>query len=264
MFNFLGTFSKAQFEMFQNWILAQVGDVDARVSHLKERCRRTGYLKMTFDTSGYPSSYTAMPSYSLMHKLITAYEATGGDLARDFRLRMWDQQVKLESAEGGSTQTSDGQVLQNRHMDDVQAAATVEQIRKSFIEPMKRKREFLEYRIKMTQDLYDQLNLEIVLLRVVKADPSGLDQVNGIDGEVDPVSKAIGEAKSNADLGQAFTDLVLHPQGSIQEAIKSVQMMMAEPDTYRSVQETTPYDIFGLKVQPLQAFGVKIDKLGEE
>ena len=264
-FKFSGTFSRAQVNLLVTWVQAQVPNIDARINQLLARMRRVGFLKMEFDPDGYPLSYQPMFGGSLMEKLVGAYEAQGGDLARDFRLRMHDQQVghaRASIQQGGSTKYTDGSNIVSANMDDVVSGDTVNQLKKPFIEVLKRKRLQLEYRIKSTQDLYDRLNTEVALLKLAKYSPAGLTTDEGEDADTTDDEKAIQEAKGEANEGTAFDSMFLLPEQSIEKLVQQIQTIMSNNIDFRSAQDTTPNDIFGLKVKPLLGFDESVTDLG--
>ncbi len=280
-FLFNGTFSRAQVDLLVTWVQQQIPNIDARINHLLARMRRVGFLKMEFDAEGYPVSYQPMFSGSLMEKLIGAYEAQGGDLARDFRLRMHNQKVSHARAsiqQGGSTKTTDGANILSANMDDVISGDTIAQLKKPFIEVMKRKRGLIEHRIKTTQDLYDRLNTEVVLLKLAKYQPAGLtvDPGEGVEelptsGSLSDLKKAIEAktaqaaidvAKGEVNEGEAFETLAQVPEGSVAQLVTKIQTILANNTDHRAAQDTTPHDIFGLKVKPLLGFDESVRDLG--
>jgi hypothetical protein len=264
MFQFLGTFTKAQFDLFNNWVMSQVVDIDARIANLTEQTKRVGCVRMQFDGEGYPTRYRVTPNNSLMAKLVQAYEVRGGNLCRDFTIRMWDQPVSMAEGDprGGSTQTTGGQVFRSAQMNDTWTAVIITAIRKPFIESLKGKRETLEYRIKRVQDLYQELNLEVALLRVTQMEPAGLEAESGINTGLTPSQQEIGLTSGEADLGAAFERLIKSPKLSLPVLIRKIQLAMTDPASFRSIQDTTAYDIFGLKIQPLRGFGTEVSNLG--
>lgn len=264
-FLFTGTFSEAQIRLLVTWVQQQVPNIDARISHLLAKMRRIGFVKMEFDGEGFPTSYQPMYSGSLMEKLIGAYEAQGGDLARDFRLRMHSQKVshaKASLRQGGSTQYTDGSLIRSSDMDDTVPGDVVSELKKPFIEALKRKRQLIEHRIKVTQDLYDRLNTEVALLKLAKYQPAGLTLDPGEDANTSADDKAINEAKGEAKEGEAFEETPLFPESSIAVLVSKVDSIIRNSEEFRSVQTTVTHDIFGLKVKPLFGFDSQVDDLG--
>lgn len=267
MFLFTGTFSRAQVGLLVTWIQHQVPNIDARIDHLLARMRRVGFVKMEFDGEGYPTSYQPMFRGSLIEKLLGAYEAAGGDLARDFRVRMYGQSVSHARAsiqQGGSTQYTDGSLIRSTNMDDVIAGDLVSSLKKPFIEVMKRKRQVLEYRIKVAQDLYDQLNTEVALLKLAQYQPQGLMVDQGEAADTTPTEKSLQEAKGEKPEGEAFEQMFLSPEQSIEVLVQQIQTVLnaVAQDEFRSAQTTVPHDIFGLKVKPLMGFAEEVTDLG--
>jgi hypothetical protein len=147
-------------------------------------------------------------------------------------------------------------------MDDVYPGDVVSTLKKPFIEVLKRKRQLIEHRIKVAQDLYDRLNTEVALLKLAQYEPAGLTVDPGEGTSTTDSEKAISEAKGEEPEGEAFEEQVLYPEQSIAVLVAKIESIVRNSDEFRSVQTTVAHDIFGLKVQPLFGFNQQVDDLG--
>lgn len=192
-FDFYGTFTLGQWEVFRAFTAAQKVDIDARIKWLKREWFKVGKFKTLHDDDGNPTSYSATPPGSYAAKLIEAYTILGGVLERDMLLRTLNKPVFLKrrantSAAGGvdtvgySKEFSNGRFLRGDQRFDRDVGLHVESLKAWQLEAIKSKRERLEYKIKRALDYSDQIGREIILLESLLEEDGGLeDRIREMD-----------------------------------------------------------------------------------
>jgi len=171
-FDFLGTFTKSQFDRFAVWAKNQVSLIDARIAHLTAEKARIGNLAFAFDAGGIPTNIHGDFPTTYCGKLFAAYEALGGDAFYDLQVRNQGQPVfRVAGDEATESQLmSNGEVLGTAGLSDAESAEMVRQMRVWMAETTAYRRDALERKIKRALDYADQLQTEIDLLTTMKAD----------------------------------------------------------------------------------------------
>jgi len=192
-FNFFGTFTMGQWDVFRAFTAAQKVDIEARIKWLNREWFKVGKFKTDHDDDGNPTSYSVTPAGSYAAKLIEAYTILGGVLERDFLLRTLNKPVFLKrrastSAAGGvdtvgySKEFSNGRMLRGSQRFDRDVGLHIENLKRWQLEAIKTKRERLEFKIKRALDYSDQIGTEIVLLKSLLEESGGLeDRMSDID-----------------------------------------------------------------------------------
>jgi hypothetical protein len=181
-FNFYGTASLDQLNALNKFSKYQEQDIKDRIAYLNMLLQKVGKFTTTFDSdTGLPSKYSASPDISYGAKLLAAYRAMGGVPEKDFFLRTRDKPVTLapgtgltndpDNVTGGYSSTlSDGTRVQSARFDRDIGVRT-EVAKRWMLEIIKRKREYLEFKIKRTIDYSDNIQLEIDMLKEMRVDP---------------------------------------------------------------------------------------------
>lgn len=174
-FNFFGTFTTGQFEIFENFTELQRLELELRKDWLTRQLLRNGVFKTEYEGIT-PVNFTALPRNSYGAKLLEAYKILGGVPEFDMLLRTRDQAVYLTSgAQLGITENETmtggySEVYSNGRRDrgdqrfDRDLGLKVEKLKKWQLGAIKQKRERLEYKIKRALDYSDQLEQEIKLI----------------------------------------------------------------------------------------------------
>lgn len=173
-FDFLGTFTKSQFDRFAKYVRAQTTLIDTRIAHLKAEKARVGSLGFAFDSGGTPTHMAADPPSTYIGKLFAVYEALGGDAEFDLQVRSSSQAIfKLTGDETKQPQLmSNGEVMGTPGLSDAQTASLMQQARAWAQGDLSYRRELIERKIRRAIDYTDQLQAEIDQLTTIKADVS--------------------------------------------------------------------------------------------
>jgi hypothetical protein len=181
-FNFFGTFTTGQFEVFENFTELQKLELVLRYRWLTRQLFRIGIFSTQYEAN-IPISFTVLPSNSYGAKLIQAYKILGGTPEFDMLLRTRDKPVYLtagsslaitanETVTGGYSDVySNGRRDRGDQRFDRDLGLKVEKIKRWQLEAIKQKRERLEYKIKRTLDYSDQIQQEIEYLSVIITNP---------------------------------------------------------------------------------------------
>lgn len=175
-FSFLGTFTTGQLEQLRKFAKVQEVELASRRKFLVRKMYEIGAFVTLFDAATkLPLRYSV--SYgSYAGKLLQAYKALGGHPEKEFILRTRDQPVYLtlgspidtqnpQNAQSGfSDQYSNGRRNRGDQRFDRDVAVLVEKFKEWQLEPIKRKRENLEYKLKRALDYFDELQLEYDML----------------------------------------------------------------------------------------------------
>lgn len=171
-FDFLGTFSRSDYEHLYAYAEAHLANVDPRIAYLKSAIERLGWIEYGFDEEGTRVDYVVRPVNSMLAKYARAYEYYGGDLNRlQIRSRGdWIFMTKGEfdlgdsrPATGGRPSEGDYKRSNRRYNDDV-PGNYIHSTKDWVLPSIKRRLEDLEFRIKRMVDLSDQHIEEIILL----------------------------------------------------------------------------------------------------
>lgn len=175
-FSFFGTFSSGQLEELRKFSKVQERDLVARRKWLSFQQSRNGIFVTEYDPQTFlPILFEVANPQSYGAKLILAYRSLGGNPERDFLLRTSDQPVFLtrgknigdditDATAGYSDVFTNGRRVRGEQRFDRDVGLIVEKLKTWQLEPIKRKREHLEYKIKRCLDYSDQLEKEGVLL----------------------------------------------------------------------------------------------------
>lgn len=186
--DFLGTFTKSQFDRLTEFARRQVGDINARVKHLEAERARIGIILFRYD-GGNVVAYKGDPSDSYIGKLLSAYEVLGGDAPYDLQIRQKDTQaLYLMRADEGrrASRLSDGRTVGGEALADAPSAVLMQRMTSWMYESLRYKREAIERKIRCALDYSDQLNDEIKLLTLVK-------EGNEVEGSLENVISQIGD-----------------------------------------------------------------------
>lgn len=215
-FNFYGTFTSGQLQQLIDFSLIQERDLRARSHWLQAQLTRNGVFSTVYDPKTFlPVSFTASQG-SYAAKLLQAYRILGGTPEKDFMLRTRSQPVFLtrgknidtgvtgvDPTAGYSDTMSNGRRVRGSQRFDRDVGVQVEKLKFWQIEPIKRKREHLEFKIKRALDYSDQLEQEIKLLDVLLDDTAGR-QVADIVRDIQLSAARTGAANVVEDLLDIF------------------------------------------------------------
>jgi hypothetical protein len=164
-FNFFGTFTRAQWREFKDFIEVQRTELYARRNWLDSEISRTGQVSCSYDDEGNPVSFEASPK-TYIGKLLLAYRILGGIPENDMLLRTRDQVVYLKQGidEDDRPEYSNGRLNRGTQRFDRSLGLSVESLKRWQIESIKSKRESLEFKIKRAMDYADQLQQELSMI----------------------------------------------------------------------------------------------------
>lgn len=195
-YDFLGTFTQSQFDRLAAFAQRQVGDVDARIQHLSAEQSRIGSIGYLFD-KGDVLQYRADPPDSYIGKLLSAYEALGGDPAYDLQIRQRTQAVFLMRSDETqpARRMSDGRVAGAEALADGPSARLVQQLKGWMDEAMSYKREAIERKIRCALDYGDQISDEVKLLGLIK---QGKETPGSVEFIIDQVRQLLQDRSYTA------------------------------------------------------------------
>lgn len=170
-FEFLGTFTKSQFDRFSAFVRAQTQTIDQRVQHLQAELNRVGSLVFTYDSGGVPTGFS-FDEDTYIGNLFSVYEALGGDAFYDLQVRSASQPIyKLTGDETHMPQQmSNGEVIGTPGLSDAASAELLRQARDWTWDNLYTRREALERKIRRALDYSDQLQSEINNLLTIRSD----------------------------------------------------------------------------------------------
>lgn len=170
-----GTFTTGQWEEFKNFTKIQKVDLLQRKAWLQRELVRVGVFITDYDGPN-PVAFAAVTG-SYADKLMTAYRILGGVPERDMLLRTSDIPVFAARGVPMTTDDSTGEVsggfaetLTSGRRDrggqtfDRDLGLLVERLKSWQLEPIKLKRERIEYKIKRALDHSDQIQKEIAYI----------------------------------------------------------------------------------------------------
>jgi hypothetical protein len=184
-FNFYGTFTRGQFDVFENFTKLQKLDLTLRKNWLQAQLLRIGVFSTEYDDYGIPVQFVVLPYNSYGAKLLEAYKILGGTPEFDMLLRTRDKPVYLtqgpsigttqnELTVGGySREYSNGRLDRGDMRFDRDLGLKVEKLKAWQLNAIKQKRERLEYKIKRALDYSDQLGEEIKLIDRIMGEGRG-------------------------------------------------------------------------------------------
>lgn len=186
-FEFLGTFTKSQFDRFAGFVRDQTSLLDGRIAHLRAERARIGSLGFAFDAGGVPTNIAHDPPTTYIGKLFGVYEALGGDAFFDLQVRSTSQPVfKLKGDEVNSSQVmSNGEVIGSPGLSDAESALLMQQARGWVQDTLFYRREAIERKIRRALDYADQLQVEINQLTALKAQATTTGALEFILGNID-------------------------------------------------------------------------------
>jgi hypothetical protein len=170
-FDFLGTFTKSQFDRFEVFVRDQATLIDGRIAHLQAERDRIGNLAFAFDSGGVPTDMTSDPPSTYVGKLFSVYEALGGDAFYDLQVRSTSQPVfKLKGDETKQPQQmSNGEITGTPGLSDAASSELLRQARDWTQETLTYRRDALERKVRRAVDYAEQLKIEIARLQTVKS-----------------------------------------------------------------------------------------------
>ncbi len=212
-FDHLGTFNLSQFQRLSKYTLAQIQDIDGRITHLSAEIARIGSVAYSFDKAKV-TGYTVNPSESYMGRLFRVYLVLGGDPYFDLKLRAKSTQALwlLRADETRAPQVmNDGKVVFTGGLADATSAVLGQQIRDWMSDTLQYKRELLERKIRRALDYSDQLNDEITQLKTIKADAS-------VNGSAANMIGAVQQLITNRTYRAIADDKGIDPDGTMSHA----------------------------------------------
>lgn len=193
-FDFLGTFTKSQFDRFSAFVRAQVQLIDGRIAHLKAEQVRVGNLAFAFDQGGAPTGMAADPPTTYCGKLFGVYEALGGDAQFDLQVRSTGQGVFLLKGDETTLpqMMSSGDIVGGAGLSDAETSELMGQTRSWAQDTLLYRREALERKIRRAIDYTEQLQTEINQLTAMKADVT----VNGsLEFLIAGINQFVGDSR---------------------------------------------------------------------
>ncbi len=194
-FNFFGTFTTAQLEMFRRFSKLQEQDIKKRIAWLNFQILRVGVFSTEYDdTTGFPVSFQVSPLNSYGAKLLQAYKILGGIPEQEMLLRTSDKPVFLtrgpdfdyapgDTTGGYSDEYSNMRRNRGSQRFDRDIGLIVDRMKFWQLEAIKRKREKLEFKIKRTLDYSDQIQTERDFLTAM-LDPENRNNLDNIYSSV--------------------------------------------------------------------------------
>lgn len=183
-FNFLGTFTEAQFEDLEAFVKAQALMFPERLDYLSSQIRRLGWLTYTRNSEGVPTAYQIEPRGCELERRVAAYERFGGDvLALGIRSRgewiSYNQiPPELDSSKVNSGGLTSGDPIpDDLHADDTVPAVTMSKIKEPVLRAIQSYRENSEYDLMKTLDLSEQFLQEMILLAQRQEGVDNLDEL---------------------------------------------------------------------------------------
>jgi hypothetical protein len=175
--------------------------VNERIAHLESELNRVGILQFSY-SDGVPQGYSvAKPPDSYISKLVAAYEALGGDLFYDLKIRTQSQPVfvvKGDEAEA-PTRMSSGEIISMPGQADAPTAELMRQARDWMNETLRYRREHIERKIRRATDYSDQLQAEISMLQAVRL-------ADTVEGALENVLKTIGDYVTDRTYRAVYDD----------------------------------------------------------
>lgn len=196
MFNFFGSPTTEQFQILKEFSDIQKVDLDSRREWLDLQLVKIGKFTTTYtdtDMVPHPESFSATAG-SYADKLLQAYTILGGVPERDMLLRDRDNPVFLTKGPpiqetstsfvgGFSDIYSNGRRYRGGARFDRDMGLILTRIKKWQFEPIKRKREQLEFKIKRALDYSESLQDEMDLIDEVSG--NGRNSLNALVNRVD-------------------------------------------------------------------------------
>jgi hypothetical protein len=215
-FNFYGTFTLGQLKKLIDFSHIQERDLKSRKEWLQAQLTRNGVFTTEYDAqTNMPKSFSAT-SGSYAAKLLQAYRILGGTPEQDFMLRTTDKPVFLtrgvnidttnsvnDGTSGFSDMLSNGRRIRGSQRFDRDVGVQVDKLKSWQLEPIKRKREHLEFKIKRALDYSDQLQREIQVLTVLLDESQGR-QVSDIIRKIEMNALRTGAHNVIEDLVDIF------------------------------------------------------------
>jgi len=189
-------------------------DLSLRKQWLQKELGKIGIFSTEYDANGRPVSFSASAG-SYAAKLLEAYRILGGFPEREMLLRTADQPVYLTRGSAMLTVPDQGKVdggysdvfsnsrrYRGGQRFDRDLGLKVEKMKSWQLEPIKRKREHLEFKIKRALDHSDQLLNEISRIDKVLGDSNGSLSRQIVDVEL--AMTAPGAANVIDDIDDVF------------------------------------------------------------
>ena len=208
--DFLGTFNKSQFERFMAFARSQLVLIDARIAHLEAEKVRVGVPVFKYGTDGALQGYTADPSNSYIAKLLFAYEVQGGNPFLDLVIRTRNDPVyKLRGDQQAMPQLmSNGEVIGAPGLADAASAVLMRSAREWLEATLDARMGNLERKIRRTLDYYDQLDLEVQLLGVIRMSPDTA-------GSLEYVAKGVSDLITDGTYRPIYDDKGSDERGTL-------------------------------------------------
>ena len=170
-FEFGGTFNRSMFDRYMKFARSQTVMTASRIAHLNAEKQRVGVPTFKFDDKGSVLGYTASPPTSYVAKLLSAYEAQGGDPYLDLAIRLKDDPLyRLRGDHSGMSQLmSNGEVIGQNGLADAESAKLMHKAKEWLYVTLDYRMGSLERKIRRALDYYDQLDDEILLLKAIMA-----------------------------------------------------------------------------------------------
>jgi hypothetical protein len=218
-FNFYGTFTIGQLNELRTFSRYQSQDLQKRIDWLKSQLERIGTLKSTLD-QGTPQTYQTSTS-TYLGKLFLAYKMMGGNPERDFIIRQRDQTVfktrgsplnddPYDKTDGSSDEYTNG-VSERGIRNDSASGLFVDRAKAWQLEVIKRKREYLEYKIKKIIDYSDELAKELASLEFLIDESTDILETDGLIDEVIAQANIPGATGYVPDDEDLFGEVIRDP-----------------------------------------------------
>ena len=234
-FDWLGTFNKSQFARFSAFVQDQLGDIAARLLHLKYEQQRVGVLTIQYDANGTPLKYDTGGRDTYIGKLLAAYEVLGGNVQFDLNVRTRDQAVFLLATDEMTPPQlmSNGEVMGQPGLNDATTANLVQAARAWLPGVLEYRREYLERKIRRMVDYVDQLQAEIDQLGVIQGDVT-------VDGSLANITKSVEDLYADKTYRAIYDDSGKDPHGKLTYA-----PFKPYSDEGTKAGDRAPSDIYG-------------------
>lgn len=216
-FNFYGTFTTGQWESFKAFTKIQAFDIQLRINWLQKQLEMNGVFTTEYGDDGSTPVQFSANNDSYADKLLKAYKVLGGVPELDMLLRSRQQPVFLTASrplginkdtnttDGGYSEVfSNGRRWRGNQRFDRDLGIKIERVKNIQLEPIKLKRERLEFKIKRALDYSDQLSVEISLLETALRDSITRGSVEFMITDIEVTIATPGAANVVDNLSDVF------------------------------------------------------------
>lgn len=184
--DFLGTFTKSQFERFIAFARSQLPLIKDRIRHLDFETARMGTIAFTFEGGVPVESSKETPAQTYIGKLVAAYEVLGGNPFHDLRVRHQSQPVYVVrgTEQDPAQYMSNGEVIGARGLADGPSALLMQQARGWMDDTLQARFDRLERKIRRAIDYVDQLQAEKAHLQVIQSAATTIGSLEQIESAI--------------------------------------------------------------------------------